>query len=37
LPRESIHVLDARELQFDLDTPADMQTAIERGWLDQPT
>ena len=37
LPRESIHVLDARELQFDLDTPTDMQTAIERGWLDQPT
>ena len=36
LPRESIHLLDASELQFDLDTPADVQTAIERGLLDGP-
>ena len=35
LPRESIHLLDASELRFDLDTPADVQTAIERGWLDR--
>jgi molybdenum cofactor cytidylyltransferase len=35
LPRESIHRLEAGELQFDLDTPADVQTAIERGWLDR--
>ena len=35
MPRESIHVLEASELQFDLDTPADVQTAIERGWLDR--
>ena len=35
MPRESIHLLDAGELQFDLDTPADVQMAIERGWLDR--
>ena len=35
LPRDSVHRLEASELQFDLDTPADVQTAIERGWLDQ--
>ena len=35
MPRESIHVLEASELQFDLDTPADVQMAVERGWLDR--
>ena len=35
LPRDSVHRLEASELQFALDTPADVQTAIERGWLDQ--
>lgn len=35
LPRDSVHRLEASELQFDLDTPADVQTAIERGWLDR--
>ena len=35
LSRESIHLLDASELQFDLDTPADVQMAVERGWLDR--
>ena len=35
LPRDSVHWLEASELQFDLDTPADVQAAIERGWLDQ--
>ena len=35
LPRESIHRLEASELQFDLDTLADVQAAIERGFLDQ--
>ena len=35
LPREALHVLEAGELQFDLDTPDDVQTAIARGWLDR--
>ncbi len=35
LPRESIYLLDASELQFDLDTPEDVRTAVERGWLDR--
>lgn len=35
LPRESIYLLDASELQFDLDTPDDVETAIRCGWLDQ--
>lgn len=35
MPRESIHLLDASELQFDLDTPSDVQTAINHGWLDR--
>lgn len=35
LPRESIHLLDASELEFDLDTPEDVRIAIERGWLDR--
>lgn len=35
LPHESIHLLDARELQFDLDTEADLQHAIAQGWLDR--
>ena len=35
LPREFIHRLEASELQFDLDTADDVQTAIGRGWLDR--
>lgn len=35
LPRDSIHLLEASELQFDLDTPADVQHAIEAGWIDR--
>ena len=35
MPRESIHVLDASELQFDVDTEVDVEAAIERGWLDR--
>jgi molybdenum cofactor cytidylyltransferase len=34
LPGDSIHLLEARELQYDLDTPADVQHAIEAGWID---
>lgn len=34
MPRESIHVLEASELQFDVDTEVDVEAAIERGWLD---
>lgn len=34
LLRESIHLLDASDLQFDVDTPDDVKAAIERGWLD---
>ena len=34
MPRESIHLLDTSELQFDVDTPDDVKAAIERGWLD---
>ena len=35
LPRDALHVLEAGELQFDLDTLDDVQVAIERGWLDR--
>ena len=35
LPRDALHVLEAGELQFDLDTADDVQTAIGRGWLDR--
>ncbi len=35
LPRDSIHLLAASELRFDLDTPADVQQAIEAGWIDR--
>ena len=35
LPRDSIHPFEASELQFDLDTADDVQTAIGRGWLDR--
>jgi len=35
LPRDSIHLLEASELQFDLDTPADVQHAIEAAWVDR--
>lgn len=35
LPRDSIHLLEASELQYDLDTPADVQHAIEAGWVDR--
>lgn len=34
LPAETIHLLEAHELQFDLDTPADMEKAIIDGLLD---
>ena len=35
LAPDSIGRLDAPELQFDLDTPADVARAIERGLLDR--
>lgn len=34
LPAESIHLLQAPELRFDLDTPADVEKAINDGLLD---
>lgn len=34
LPRDAVHVLDADELAFDIDTPQDVQAAVERGLLD---
>jgi len=34
LPAGSFHLLQAAELQFDLDTPADVQHAIAAGWVD---
>lgn len=34
LPAEAIHLLQAPELQFDLDTPADVEKAIIDGLLD---
>jgi molybdenum cofactor cytidylyltransferase len=34
LPVEAIHLLEAPELQFDLDTPADVEKAIIDGLLD---
>ncbi|HEY5972474.1 MAG TPA: nucleotidyltransferase family protein [Pseudoxanthomonas sp.] len=34
LPVEAIHLLEAPELQFDLDTPADVEKAINDGLLD---
>lgn len=34
LPAEAIHLLEAPELQFDLDTPADVEKAIIDGLLD---
>ena len=35
LHRDSIHLLEADELRFDLDTQADVQQAIEAGWIDR--
>ena len=35
LPAGSIHLLHAQELQFDLDTPADVRHAIAAGWVDR--
>lgn len=35
LPRDAIALLEAGELQFDLDTPADLKRAIEAGWIDR--
>jgi molybdenum cofactor cytidylyltransferase len=34
LPAEALHLLEAPELQFDLDTPADVEKAIIGGLLD---
>jgi len=34
LRSDSIHLLDALELQLDLDTPADVENAIAQGWID---
>ncbi|TWT19048.1 nucleotidyltransferase family protein [Luteimonas marina] len=36
LPRETLFLLDAPALAFDIDTPADVDAAIARGWLDPP-
>ena len=35
LQRDSLHLLDAPNLQFDIDTPADADAATARGWLDR--
>jgi molybdenum cofactor cytidylyltransferase len=35
LPPGSLHLLDAPALHFDIDTPADAEAAVERGWLDR--
>lgn len=35
LPRDSLAVLEAAELHLDVDTQADLQRAIEAGWLDR--
>jgi molybdenum cofactor cytidylyltransferase len=37
LPRGSLHLLDAPALHFDIDTPADAEAAVARGWLDRAT
>lgn len=34
LPDDAVWTLRAPELEFDLDTEADVETAIARGWLD---
>jgi molybdenum cofactor cytidylyltransferase len=34
LPGDAVWTLRAPELEFDLDTEADVETAIARGWLD---
>jgi len=36
LPTEAIHLVQAPELRFDLDTPADVEKAIIDGLLDPP-
>lgn len=36
LARENVFALHAPDLDFDVDTPADLQQARERGWLDPP-
>lgn len=37
LPSDSIFLLEAVELEFDLDTPADVEKAIAEGLIDQPS
>lgn len=36
LPPQALAWLDAPELDFDLDTPADVAHAIAQGWIDPP-
>lgn len=36
LPHDAVHLLDAAEAAFDIDTPADVAIAIARGWIDPP-
>lgn len=34
LPGSTLFLLDAADLEFDLDTPLDVDTAVARGWID---
>jgi len=36
LPREALSLLEAPDAAFDVDTPADVESARARGWLDPP-
>jgi len=36
LRRDALFLLDAPELAFDIDTEADVELAVGRGWLDPP-
>ena len=36
IPRDALHLLEAPEATFDIDTPDDVALAVARGWLDPP-
>ncbi|TDK24410.1 nucleotidyltransferase family protein [Luteimonas aestuarii] len=37
IPQQELHLLDAAEAAFDIDSPDDVVFAVARGWLDPPT